>query len=121
MSHTTTSDPTVQPTVLMTPGAAEKALQLLAKSPGPENALRVRVVDGGCSGMRYELLFDGEVRDDDEVSEQHGLRVLVDAESAGYLEGTSVDYSDALNDAGFKIENPHAETTCGCGESFNVV
>lgn len=109
------------PTIEVTAGAAEKAKQLLAASPQPAGALRVRVIDGGCSGMRYELLFDANVRDDDEQSEQHGLRVLVDAESATFLEGTSVDYSDALNDAGFKIENPGAETTCGCGESFNVV
>ena len=109
------------PTIEVTADAARKARQLLAASPAPASALRVRVIDGGCSGMRYELLFDAEVRDDDEQSEQHGLRVLVDAESATYLEGTSVHYSDALNDAGFKIENPRAETTCGCGESFNVV
>lgn len=109
------------PTIEVTTDAAEKAKELLAASSAPASALRVRVIDGGCSGMRYELLFDDDVRDDDEQSEQHGLRVLVDAESATYLEGTSVDYSNALNDAGFKIENPRAETTCGCGESFNVV
>jgi iron-sulfur cluster assembly accessory protein len=105
------------PTIEVTAYAAEKAKQLLAASPTPAGALRVRVIDGGCSGMRYELIFDSEIRDDDEQSEQHGLPVLVDAESATYLEGTSVDY----NDAGFKIENPRAETTCGCGESFNIV
>lgn len=109
------------PVVDVTASAAEKALALLARSPDPQGALRVRVIDGGCSGMRYELLFDGEVGPDDEESEQFGLRVLVDAESAGYLEGTRVDYSDELNDSGFKVENPRASTTCGCGESFNVV
>ena len=57
----------------------------------------------------------------DDLREIHGLRVVVDAESAPYLEGTTVDYSDDLNDAGFRIENPRASTTCGCGESFNVV
>ena len=109
------------PVLEVTAAAAEKARQLLARNARPDDALRVRVVDGGCSGMRYELVFDGEVRPDDEESEQHGLRVLVDAESAGYLAGTSVDFVDDLNDSGFKIENPRAETTCGCGESFNVV
>ena len=109
------------PTVAVTATAAAKAKALLAKSPSPGDALRVRVVDGGCSGMRYELVFDGEVRSDDEQSEQHGLRVLVDAESASYLEGTSVDFVDDLNDSGFRIQNPRAQTTCGCGESFNVV
>jgi iron-sulfur cluster assembly protein len=108
------------PTIEVTPGAALKAKELLATSPTPAGGLRVRVIDGGCSGMRYELLFDGDVGDDDEVTEQHGLRVLVDSHSATFLEGTSVDYSDALNDAGFKVENPSAESTCGCGESFKV-
>ena len=109
------------PVVDITPAAAQKASELLAESDSPSGALRVRVVNGGCSGMRYELMFDGEVGESDELSEMHGLRVVIDAESAVYLEGTIVDYSDSLNDAGFKIENPKAETTCGCGESFNVV
>ena len=105
----------------ITPAAAAKASALLAKSNTPDGALRVRVVDGGCSGMRYELLFDGEIGEQDELIELHGVRVVVDAESAPFLVGTTVDYSDALNDAGFKVNNPKASTTCGCGESFNVV
>ena len=108
------------PTVEITQLAAEKAIQLLARDDRPGDALRVRVVDGGCSGMRYELVFDGELRPDDEQSEQFGLRVVIDAESAGFLEGTSIDFVDDLNESGFKIRNPRAETTCGCGESFNV-
>ena len=107
--------------VTVTEAAAEKAKQLLERDQRPEDALRVRVVDGGCSGMRYELVFDGEVGPTDEESQQHGLRVLVDAESASYLVGTSVDFVDDLNESGFKVQNPRAETTCGCGESFNVV
>jgi iron-sulfur cluster assembly protein len=109
------------PVVDVTPAAAEKARELLDRNKTPDNALRVRVVDGGCSGMRYELIFDGEVGADDEESEQFGLRVLVDAESARFLEGTRIDFADDLNDSGFKVENPRADTTCGCGESFNVV
>ncbi|MEZ4218153.1 MAG: iron-sulfur cluster assembly accessory protein [Myxococcota bacterium] len=108
------------PVVSITPAAAAKAIALLAKSPSPGDALRVRVVDGGCSGMRYELVFDGAIGANDEQSEQHGLRVVVDRESAGHLEGTTVDFVDDLNESGFKIENPRAQTTCGCGESFNV-
>lgn len=109
------------PFVDVTPAAAAKASDLLARSDTPEGALRVRVVNGGCSGMRYELVFDAEISELDQLSEIHGLRVVVDSESAAYLEGTTVDYSDGLNAAGFKIENPSASTTCGCGESFNVV
>jgi iron-sulfur cluster assembly accessory protein len=104
----------------LTPTAARKALELLDKSASPNDALRVRVRDGGCSGMRYELTFDGEIANDDQQSEQHGVRVVVDAESATFLEGTRIDFAETLNESGFKIENPLAETTCGCGESFNV-
>ena len=107
-------------TVTVTETAAEKALELLAKSESPEDALRLRVIDGGCSGMRYELVFDGAVAEDDEQSEHHGLRVLVDEKSREWLAGTTVDFIDSLNESGFKIENPSAQTTCGCGESFNV-
>jgi iron-sulfur cluster assembly accessory protein len=107
--------------VEVTQAAAEKAKQLLARNERAGDALRVRVIDGGCSGMRYELVFDGEAAPGDEESEQFGLRVVVDPESASYLEGTSVDFVDDLNESGFKIQNPRAETTCGCGESFNVV
>lgn len=104
----------------MTENAARKALRLLAASDQPDAALRVAVRNGGCSGMRYELLFDREKRADDAEFAFDGLRVLVDAESAPYLAGVRIDYSDALNDAGFKIENPRASETCGCGESFSL-
>ena len=93
----------------LTEAAAEKAKTLLAASPRPDGALRVAVRNGGCSGMRYELLFDGDPGDDDTEMEFFGLRVFVDAESAGFLD---------MNDAGFKIQNPNASETCGCGESF---
>ncbi|MBY0400697.1 iron-sulfur cluster assembly accessory protein [Myxococcota bacterium] len=104
----------------ITAGAAQKALRLLAASDQPDAALRVAVRNGGCSGMRYELLFDRERRPDDAELLFDGLRVLVDTESATFLQGVRIDYSDALNDAGFKIENPRASETCGCGESFSL-
>lgn len=109
------------PVVDITQTAAHKAKQLLARDGRAGDALRVRTIDGGCSGMRYELVFDGVPSPNDEESEQFGLRVLVDSESALYLEGSSVDFVDDLNESGFKIHNPRAGTTCGCGESFNVV
>ena len=107
-------------TLELTQAAAEKAKKLLASSAHPEGALRVAVRNGGCSGMRYELLFDHELGEDDDQMEFHGLKVWVDAESATYLEGITIDFSDALNDAGFKIQNPKASETCGCGESFSL-
>ena len=108
-------------TLQLTEAAAMKGLSLLAKSEMSEGALRVAVRDGGCSGMRYELLFDVDPREDDTRLEFFGLTVWVDAESATYLDGITIDFSDELNDAGFKIQNPKASETCGCGESFNVV
>ncbi len=106
------------PHLELTDAAADKAQRLLAASDQPGGALRVAVRNGGCSGMRYELLFDSERHDDDDELEFGGLRVWVDAESASYLDGITIDYSDDLNDAGFKIQNPAASETCGCGESF---
>ena len=108
------------PIVTLTESAAHKAKELLAKSASPSDALRVRVIDGGCSGMRYELVFDGERSDADDAFDQHGLPVLVDAESAKFLADTTIDFVDGLNESGFKIENPNASSTCGCGESFGV-
>lgn len=102
----------------LTDAAADKAKSLLASSREPHEALRVAVRNGGCSGMRYELAFDGDRRDDDEELEFRGLKVWVDPESANFLDGITIDFSDDLNDAGFKIENPGASETCGCGESF---
>ena len=102
----------------LTETAAEKAKKLLAASPRPDGALRVAVRNGGCSGMRYELLFDGDPGEGDTELEFFGLRVLVDAESARFLDNITIDFSDDLNDAGFKIQNPNASETCGCGESF---
>ena len=107
-------------TLELTEAATAKSLSLLEKSEMPDGALRVAVRNGGCSGMRYELLFDDEPRDDDARLEFFGLPVWVDAESAAYLDGITIDFSDELNDAGFKIQNPKATETCGCGESFSL-
>ena len=106
------------PLLDLTEAAADKAKALLAASKTPEGALRVAVRNGGCSGMRYELLFDDDLSETDTTMEFFGLNVWVDAESATFLEDITIDFSDELNDAGFKIKNPGATETCGCGESF---
>jgi iron-sulfur cluster assembly accessory protein len=103
----------------LTPRAATEVRDLLTK---PENAgknFRVFVEQGGCSGMQYGMVFD-ERRDGDFVSEQEGMAVLVDAVSAQHLRGTVVDFSDALTGGGFKIINPNARESCGCGKSFHT-
>jgi len=104
----------------LTEAAADKAKALLASSKQPDGALRVAVKNGGCSGMRYELLFDETRGEDDEELEFFGLAVWVDPDSAKFLENITIDFSDDLNDAGFKIQNPGASETCGCGESFSL-
>jgi iron-sulfur cluster assembly protein/iron-sulfur cluster insertion protein len=81
--------------------------------------LRVYVEAGGCSGMQYGMVFD-EKRDDDLTSEYFGVTVLVDPFSANYLRGSTIDFADGLNGAGFKIKNPNARQSCGCGKSFEA-
>lgn len=108
---------TIEPVIQITENAAAEVKSMRAK---PENAgkqLRVYVEQGGCSGMQYGMTFD-EPREGDNVTEMHGVNVLVDAFSATYLRGTVVDFSDALTGGGFKITNPNAKQSCGCGKSF---
>ncbi len=82
-------------------------------------ALRVSVKSGGCSGFNYDMFFDSEFADDDIVSEFSGVKVVVDSASAEMLMGSTLDYSDTLQGAGFHITNPNATRTCGCGNSFS--
>ena len=110
---------TMGPIVSLTFAAAEETKALLAKSENAGKLLRLFVEQGGCSGMQYGMVFD-EKRDGDQIVEQHGLTVLVDAFSAQYLRGTVVDFSTALTGGGFKISNPNAKQSCGCGKSFEA-
>lgn len=106
--------------VSLTEAAADKVRQLIERDGRDGYGLRLKVVGGGCSGLQYQLMFDDAVGEWDQDFEQRGVRVLVDSKSAVYLVGTSVDYVDDLNGAGFKIENPNATNTCGCGQSFGA-
>ncbi len=82
--------------------------------------VRVGVEGGGCSGLSYQLKFDTELKDNDKVFEDRGLKLVVDKKSFLYLVGTELDFSDGLNGKGFEFHNPNASRTCGCGESFSV-
>jgi iron-sulfur cluster assembly accessory protein len=93
----------------VTPHAEGKALA----------GLRVGVRGGGCSGFQYQLAFD-EQRDSDIVFESHGLKLLVDSESLQFVSGSTIDYQESLQGAGFKVENPNVVAACGCGSSFRV-
>lgn len=107
--------------VTVTENAAERIKGLLDRDGKlASHALRMKVVGGGCSGLQYELAFDDSHRDDDQTLEVGGVRVVVDGKSALYLAGTTLDYVDSLQESGFKIENPNASTTCGCGQSFGA-
>jgi iron-sulfur cluster assembly protein len=82
--------------------------------------VRVGVEGGGCSGLSYQLKFDTELKENDKVFEDKGLKLIVDKKSFLYLVGTELDFTDGLNGKGFQFNNPNASRTCGCGESFSV-
>lgn len=106
----------------VTESAAQKAITLINNSENDTDAefgLRMQVIGGGCSGFQYSLEF-GESKGTDRVYEFHGLKVFIDQRSSLYLAGSVLDYNDGLMDSGFKITNPNAKNTCGCGESFSV-
>ena len=102
--------------------AARDRVEVLLDKEGKleSHALRLRVIGGGCSGLRYELTFDDELGDTDTTVEAGPVRVVVDEKSALYLVGTTLDFVDTLQESGFKMVNPNAQNTCGCGESFSA-
>ena len=105
--------------IMLTDDATTKVGELMA-SEGDENlALRVAVRPGGCSGFSYEMYFDTESTDEDLEVSYGAVKVVVDPSSAQLLEGATLDYKDGLNEAGFSIDNPNAQRTCGCGQSFS--
>jgi iron-sulfur cluster assembly protein len=112
---------TTEAIVSLTERAADKVRSLMALEPaGEAEVLRIAVQGGGCGGFEYALGFDrGATAEDSEV-ELHGVRVVVDAASARYLAGANIDFVESLNESGFKVENPNASGSCGCGHSFQV-
>jgi len=105
--------------ITLTDTAATKVKDLIAAEGEPNLALRVAVRPGGCSGFSYEMFFDTDVAEDDNLVDDSGVRVVVDASSAELLQGATLDYKDGLQGAGFAIENPNAQRSCGCGKSFS--
>lgn len=100
--------------ITITEKAAEKVKVSMEKK---DAALRLYVSGGGCSGFQYGLAFDKK-NDDDTLIESHGVKVIVDQESAKYLDGSEIDYEESVMGEGFKVNNPNATETCGCGHSF---
>ena len=105
--------------ITLTDTAASKVKDLIDAEGEPNLALRVAVRPGGCSGFSYEMFFDTDVAADDNLTDFEGVRVVVDASSAELLQGATLDYKDGLQGAGFAIENPNAQRSCGCGKSFS--
>ena len=110
---------TAETTVSLTPNAVDEVKSMLSKSENAGKNLRLYIEEGGCSGMQYGIVFD-EAREGDLISESAGVKVLIDPVSMYYLRGTVVDFSDSLTAGGFKISNPNAKQSCGCGKSFQT-
>ncbi|HEV2320581.1 MAG TPA: iron-sulfur cluster assembly accessory protein [Verrucomicrobiae bacterium] len=110
---------TAEPVVRLTEDAMDEVKSLLSKSENAGKNLRLYIEQGGCSGMQYGMVFD-EKRDGDLVSEGSGVSVLIDPVSVDYLRGAVVDFNASLTAGGFKISNPNAKQSCGCGKSFQT-
>jgi iron-sulfur cluster assembly accessory protein len=105
--------------ITLTDAATSKVGDLIKAEGDEALALRVAVRPGGCSGFSYEMYFDTDVADDDTTLSHEGVKVVVDESSAMLLEGATLDYKDGLEESGFSINNPNAQRTCGCGQSFS--
>ncbi len=116
----TTPDTETKSGVTLTAKAVAKVKEIMAQQDPQPAGLRVGVVGGGCSGFSYSMAFENTPGMMDKVFEIDGLKVFVDATSAMYLQGATVDYVETLEGAGFKFDNPNVRTTCGCGSSFSV-
>ena len=102
--------------------AKRKVIELMTEDGynATTDYIRVGVKSGGCSGLSYDLKFDKEQQEEDKVFEDNGVKIIVDKKSFLYLIGTTLEYSGGLNGTGFVFNNPNANRTCGCGESFSL-
>ena len=113
-----TADVTTTPVITLTDNAAAKVAELIAQESDDLLTLRVAVRPGGCSGFSYEMFFDAESDPEDHQAVFGTVKVRVDPASAQHIAGATLDYRDGLQGAGFQIENPNAQRSCGCGQSF---
>ena len=107
-------------TIFITEAAVKTVRDLLAQKNVPDYGLRVFVSGGGCSGLQYGMALEAEARPYDHVIEQDGIQIFVDPTSMMYLNQATIDYEDSLMGGGFKIDNPNAVSSCGCGSSFKT-
>ncbi|MFN5443291.1 MAG: HesB/IscA family protein [Crocinitomicaceae bacterium] len=106
--------------IKVTDNAKKQAIRLMEDENKEGYFIRVGVQGGGCSGLMYQLTFDNEMKEDDKEFFDNDIKVVVDKKSFLYLIGTTLDFSGGLNGKGFVFQNPNADRTCGCGESFSV-
>ena len=104
----------------MTAAAAARVKELLAEEKAPNLMLRLAISGGGCSGFSYGFSLDGEQTADDRIFEFHGVKLVVDDASLGLLQGSQIDFVDDLMAKSFRVTNPNAQSTCGCGTSFSL-
>ena len=110
----------VTPILSVSPAAVEVIRNLLQQRNIPNHSLRVFVSGGGCSGMQYGMAFEESPKEFDKVVAMDGVSLIVDSTSLMYLQGATIDYVDSLMGGGFRIENPNAVSSCGCGSSFRT-
>lgn len=108
------------PLLHFTEMAAEHLLKLMKRDNRPQSSLRISVVGGGCSGFSYQMAFEDQIAEQDQVFEEKGVKLVIDSKSALFLKGLTVDFQDDLNGSGFVFQNPNAKKSCGCGSSFSV-
>ena len=106
--------------IVITDSAAKRVNAILTGEKKEGYALRVSVTGGGCSGMSYNLTFDKEEKEFDKIYNSKGIKILCDVKSWFYIKGTEIDFADDLLSGGFKLNNPNANKTCGCGTSFSA-
>lgn len=117
---TSTDAPVAESPIALTDSAAEKVRELMSREEDASAiSLRIAVQPGGCAGMRYALYFDDRQLDNDVASDVKGVPVRIDKMSSPYLRGTTIDWVDSLQGAGFSIDNPNSQSSCACGDSFH--
>ncbi len=113
------TDTQTQAGVVLTDVAVQKVRSLLDAEGRDDLSLRIAVQPGGCSGLRYQLYFDDRTLDGDVITDYDGVNVVTDKMSAPYLGGASIDFMDSIDKQGFTIDNPNAQGSCACGDSFH--
>jgi len=110
----------INESIILTNDAAKRVSAILSGEDKKDYFLRVSVSNGGCSGMSYNLTFDNKEEEFDKIFESKGIKIICDLKSWFYVRGTEIDFSDDLLSGGFKLNNPNANKTCGCGTSFSA-